>query len=514
MSQTHLTKDIVLQLEQYSDSFDVYKKLLLFAEEVSVDRLLYRLDSLAIIFKFKNEALSLSTFEKFEDVEKYIFENRDEFLLASSQKITSEQFAKFDKKKLAKYLNLQIPDLTGSKRDKVVKLLTTSSNINNSFSNIINILANWNSQERYFKMFDIDIEQLKTFNDLLKFLQNSGHYQSCFHFIKKLKPELSKNLTTADKNKILENIKIETDISKYDPLFEQSHNYTSLDLFISDFNDYFKILEHKSFMEKIKKIGVPIVLEEKVPNSNAPKMLIIEVQNFDQIGKLGCSSWCLTRSKEQWNNYVGSPNRKFFIVHGFQKKTPNHILGVTYDTSTKSTSYCQNYDNKPSPLPSEYLNVIKQYCDGKMTINRPSTRKPSETDIQEVDKYIEEILGRRIKDAYQYKDYIQYDDGIKRYMIDSAERFFGSGISDSSGSFLADDREVKITKNYVDQYQYQMSEEERQKQLDNVLSELKSLKGEDKKENKKEEDVKIKAEFDKADKSWKLNIMDIFRNGL
>ena len=86
MSQTHLNKDVVLHLEQYSESFEVYKKLLTFAEEISIDRLLYRLDSLAIIFKFKSESLSLASFEKFEDIEKYIFENRDEFLMATDQK--------------------------------------------------------------------------------------------------------------------------------------------------------------------------------------------------------------------------------------------------------------------------------------------------------------------------------------------------------------------------------------------------------------------------------------------
>lgn len=420
--QKNISKEQIIEIERYAENYEAYKKILSFAEEISLDRLFYRLDSLAIIFKFKNEALSLITFDKFEDIEKYIFENREEFILATDQKLTFNQLASFDKKKLAKYLTLQIPDLTGSRRDKAIKIITTSQQIINSFSSIINLLKNWIANEVYFKMFNVDIEKVKDFTELSSHLQKVSQYQSCYHFIKKLKPELSKDLSNLDKEKILHTVYVETDISKYDPLFEQSHNYTSLNLFIEDFNSYFKVLEYKSFLEKINRLKIPIVFEDTVPNSKNPKTLIIEIQKYEQIGKVGCVSWCLTRSVQQWNSYV-TENRKFLIVYNFQKKSPNNVFGVTYDTVSKTIPYCQNYDNKPISLPAEYLNIIIDYTNVKNTvkkINASAPPLPVSNQHNQLEKYFDEFYLKDEIKKYEYKDH-----EINRYM----DRFFGGQIT-------------------------------------------------------------------------------------
>jgi hypothetical protein len=417
MSQLHISKDVIIELEKYSNDYETYKKLLTFVETIHVERLIFRLESIATIFRFKNESSHLNDFVTFEDIEKFIFENRDELLLASHQKLTFTHFSNFDKKKFAKYLNLQLPDLTGSRRDKVVKLITTYPKINVSFDNVVNIIRTWIASEKFYQLFGVDLESIKDYDELLHYLQQEQQYQTCFHFIKKLKPELSKNISTTDKQKVLTKIIFETnDLNKYDPLFEQSHHYTSLDLFIEDFNGYFKILEHKSFLETIKKIKTPVVYEDNVPNSKAPKTLIIEVKDFNQISKISCSSWCLTRSHEQWNTYVGNhlTTRKFFIIYGFQKKAPNNILGVTYDFNTNTVPFCQNADNKPAQVTIDYLKIMQDYCKDKNA--KPAIASDYEKHINEIVK-----SGR----LHLYKDY--FVDEAKRYMIDSAERFFGRG---------------------------------------------------------------------------------------
>lgn len=87
-----------------------------------------------------------------------------------------------------------------------------------------------------------------------------------------------------------------------------------------------------------------ILLKAKAKNakiiSDSDNILILEISNFEQSKVLGSSSWCISRDKYHFDNYVKDCNYKQLFIYNFNKtsKEVGSMIGLTIDKKYKVTA--------------------------------------------------------------------------------------------------------------------------------------------------------------------------------
>lgn len=351
-NQLHISKTTVETLEQLANyKINIYQHLLNFAQDIAVDRIHHRVHQLYQIHTLLDEK-KIIDFEKFDDLENYILEKRNYFILASAglDKIHLEEYKDTIDELFTKY----VPKLTGSNRDKVNSMLycyieptektwRREKNYqcynNYGFRKVLEDLITWYKNIAIFKFFDIDLEKFRTMDDLYYASNGLQAYKRAHDFYKELKPELQKTIINKIDfyNKVSE---LKNKTSFYKGVIEQSHKY-------EDYNQFHKDLKKLELTHKLKDI-FNIIEHEKirvVHYDTDNYVLIAHIETFQQIQKIGTTNWCLTNRNSDWHTYTH--DKHFVIYWTFNDSTylENTMYGICLNKKTYEIENIQNKNN-------------------------------------------------------------------------------------------------------------------------------------------------------------------------
>jgi hypothetical protein len=119
--------------------------------------------------------------------------------------------------------------------------------------------------------------------------------------------------------------------------------------------------------------------------SDTDNILILEISNFEQSKKLGSGSWCISRNKTYFDQYVERGGKQYFIYDFNQtSKSVKSLVGITL-TSTKTVKAAHSKsdghfsDKKMIDYLIEKVTKLEEQVKPKVTAVRKA-RKKKETD--------------------------------------------------------------------------------------------------------------------------------------
>ena len=143
---------------------------------------------------------------------------------------------------------------------------------------------------------------------------------------------------------------------------------------INSFNDF----DMESIKIKASSSKVNVI-------SDTDNILILEISNFEQSKKLGSGSWCISRNKTYFDQYVERDGKQYFIYDFNQtSKSVKSLMGITL-TSTKTVKAAHSKsdghfsDKKMIDYLIEKVTKLEEPLKPKVTAVR-KTRKKKETD--------------------------------------------------------------------------------------------------------------------------------------
>lgn len=188
------------------------------------------------------------------------------------------------------------------------------------------------------------IHKFKTLESLFDFLQSSEITSKTSKAIKDLKKRIIYFKLSSDQEKKLDNL-LELNVKYIDSISnfynKKGRKFKS---FVDLFNETESLINNLSggfnlaaMKNKIKKTNsdVDIMLER-------PDLLVLRPNNYKTSCALGSNSWCISYSKNYWDNYVDVFSNQYFI-YDFTKSLSDKksMIGVTVnpDTSFKAAHF-------------------------------------------------------------------------------------------------------------------------------------------------------------------------------
>lgn len=372
-------EDILFFADHISNGdWETYTKFMKYVEDYGFGRICYRIRNLQVINSIKQETRNIKDFENFDAFEKYIVENFVLLDFINTSRTTADQqsrYLKIPDEITAKYLHLHVPKLTGSKRDKIVKLIKQK---NWDFFHLCRQLTTWFAHEKLFLFFGYDIEKFKSLDELILHVNLLENYRLSKIFIDKCKTEVRDTVTLGNVKLVHDFVKKHVEelpkesrtnvtFDSLNPIFEQSHHFSNLSEFIYACEKFKYGVSVETLTAKLK--------NHKIQYLAFPSEVIAEIISYDQISEFGSHSWCLTNTRSHWSSYV-SEGRRFFIVWNFNENDKNKIYGIVSSNDGLTIHNCHDYLNNSTTASGRSRDLIRQLISAVSGLKKINEAKP------------------------------------------------------------------------------------------------------------------------------------------
>lgn len=248
-----------------------------------------------------------------------------------------------------------------------------------------------------YKLFNIDFSQfllemvhdfsINYYQIVFEYLTNKSLLSSKINIIKVIK-ELSRGYSASILSDFKKRIQIELEnnfLKKISPKFEfykdkdvkfellnlQKSNISNHDLKIAlsnyktkddFFNNIYSLYEKAnnwSLKDKCKYLD-SLNIHEYLVSKSYEDILIIKINNFKELRKLGSDKWCIVKDESNWNEYIQNNYKQWILLNFNQNVLSNEsLIGITIDDKGSIVyAYCKEnmrveYSNSSSDIPDD-----------------------------------------------------------------------------------------------------------------------------------------------------------------
>jgi hypothetical protein len=106
-------------------------------------------------------------------------------------------------------------------------------------------------------------------------------------------------------------------------------------------------------------------------------LVILEVNSYEAMTKVGTQSWCITTSERSWNEYVN--NNKQIIVWNFNliDRHPMHMIGITFNLKKREIIWAFDQDDHELKTGKMFKYVERAYTKSYGKKSKNKKRKKS-----------------------------------------------------------------------------------------------------------------------------------------
>jgi len=363
--------DELEKLEKYSRNYKDYEALKrLYLEAETFDLLLRRIKSYEELLKMPTIQSSYSDFQSFKELEAFIFDNK-KWLSVINNVSAEDHHREFqlrnslDNDDLKKIARKYEPDLNQPYLDKAISFFKKDPK---NFPEILKTSKRWVENKEIFKKMNVVFENYKGYDQLYSDVNGRlQKYYETVEFTKRLPAPMKRIISQelADNNF--------TNVQRLQSAIQERIEYDRRADFYSLLNtthtSYDKVYEALYSYNKIFNLFGCRFLAFFTPGSKvvywSKSKLIICVKTFFASKTLGTDAWCLSRTRSNWNSYVGNKEDvKFYIVIN-TKDHRSQMIGLCLEDNHSRIVNAFNQENRSDEeyesRNRELIQALKRY---------------------------------------------------------------------------------------------------------------------------------------------------------